>query len=129
MRGIASIAKAVAPVAASALVPAPLVSGARKPTSTDSPVSAPSSWGWGGATLATTSAGPGAVADRGARRGVELVGDAGDGARAALEHDLVALARELAHDVGHERDAPLALDRLFRDADLHERGNLPIGQS
>ena len=31
---------------------------------------------------------------------------------------------ELAHDVGHERHPPLALRRLLRDTDPHERGNL-----
>jgi hypothetical protein len=56
MRGIASIANAVAPVFAIAWLPAPFVSGARKPTSTESGLSAATSPAWGGATLAITSA-------------------------------------------------------------------------
>ena len=56
MRGIASIANAVAPVAAIACRPSALVSGARKPIRTVSP---PRRWvsSWeGGATLTTASA-------------------------------------------------------------------------
>ena len=56
MRGIASIANAVAPVRATAWLPAPLVSGARKPTRTLSVPSAAISPSCGGATFATTSA-------------------------------------------------------------------------
>ena len=56
IRGIASIANAVAPVCASAALPGPFVSGARKPTSTDSAPSRADSSGAGGATFATTSA-------------------------------------------------------------------------
>ena len=67
---------------------------------------------------------PGAVAERGAGLLEQLVRDAGLRAGAGLEHDLVALLDELAHDVGHERDAALALGGLLGDSDLHEGGNL-----
>jgi hypothetical protein len=56
MRGMTSMASAVAPVAAMALLIDPLVSGARKPTSTDSPLRRLTSASSGGATLATRSA-------------------------------------------------------------------------
>ena len=56
MRGIASIAKLVAPLAAIALIPGPLVSGPRKPISTESLPSRAVSASVGAATLATTSA-------------------------------------------------------------------------
>src|SRR3954452_18103497 len=56
MRGIASIAKAVAPVAAIAWMPSALVSGARKPISTDSGRRWPTSGSEGTPTFATTSA-------------------------------------------------------------------------
>ena len=36
----------------------------------------------------------------------------------------MALARQLAHDVGHERDPPLALRGLLGDSDPHGGGNL-----
>src|SRR4051794_21479591 len=56
MRGIASIANAVAPVAAMAWMPSALVSGARKPISTDSARRWPTSCSVGTPTLAITSA-------------------------------------------------------------------------
>ena len=82
MRGIASIANEVAPVAAIALMPGPLVSGPRKPISTDSPVSRAVSSALGAATLATTSA-PHGSPIVGARVGVRGVGDARRRARPA----------------------------------------------
>ena len=42
-----------------------------------------------------------------------------------LDHDLVALLRELAHDVGDERDAALAGGRLGGDADPQGSGTVP----
>ena len=57
------------------------------------------------------------------------VGQPGVLARAGLDHDFVALARELAHDVGDERDATLAGGRLGGDADPQGSGTVPDAQA
>ena len=56
MRGIASIANDVTPVAATARTPSPLVNGCRNPISTPEDFSRTASSAFGGATLTTTSA-------------------------------------------------------------------------
>jgi hypothetical protein len=60
-------------------------------------------------------------AERRPRLLVGRVGDAGAVAGARLDHDLMAGRGELAHDVGHERDAALAGGRLGGDADPQGR--------
>ena len=124
MRGIASIANAVAPVFAIAWLPAPLVSGARKPTRTESDLSDPDLALLRRRDLGDHVGVPGAVAERRAGLLEQLVRDSRLRAGAGLEQHLVALLGELAHDVGHERDAALALGGLLGDSDLHERGKL-----
>ena len=127
MRGIASIANAVAPVARDGLVARAV--GQRGEEADEDAV------GPERGDLAVLRRRdlrhhvglPGAVAERRAGVREQRVGDPGRGARAGLDHDLVALADQLAHDVGHERDPPLALHRLLRDPDPHERGNLSQG--
>ena len=114
------MAKAVAPLAASARVPAPLVSGARKATSTEPPCQR------GALRLARgRDLGHHVGLPRGAEgrpRGLEpRVGEARRGARAGLQDDHVALGGELADHVRDEGDAPLALRRLPGHADPHSR--------
>ncbi len=62
------------------------------------------------------------VADRRAGVGEERVGDQRGLPGPALHHDLMTLRDELFHDLGHQRDPPLARDRLLRDTDPHKSG-------
>src|SRR3954470_13147784 len=61
------------------------------------------------------------VADGGSSACEEVVRDQRGITRTALDDDLVTLRDELAHDLGHEGDSPLALDRFLRNADPHKR--------
>ena len=125
IRGIASIANAVAPVCAQRRVAGARWSAARGSRPAPSPArAAPTPRASGGATLATTSASHApspsvAPAASNSASGIPAAAPA-----PGSTHDLVALAGELAHDVGHERDAPLALGRLLGDPDPHGGGNL-----
>ena len=126
IRGTASIAKLVAPVWAIARIASPCGQRLQKPDQDAVGRSRPISSAVGGATLTTTSASYDAagVVDH-LRAGLLVlgVGDQRPGAGAALDDDLepAIVAGQLAHDLGHERDATLALGRLLGDSDPHER--------
>ena len=68
------------------------------------------------------------VPGRGSGLGEEVVRQAGVGAGARLDHHLVALPGELAHDLGHERDTALAGGRLGGDSDPQGSGTVPERQ-
>ena len=61
----------------------------------------------------------------GARLGVLLVGQQRVPARVGLDRDLVAEPGQLADELGHHRDARLALTRLLGHGDPHGRRTLP----
>ena len=125
MRGIFSIAKAVAPLAAIRSTPSGSVQrgeeadqdGALAEAGRPPPRTAAT-------TLTTASAAQGSpvVAPASSKR---ASGRPAFGARAGLDHDLVALLRELAHDLGDERDTALAGGRLGGDADPQGSGTVP----
>jgi hypothetical protein len=96
IRGIASIANAVAPVAAIARAPSAFVSGARKPIRTESPLSRELS---SGATTFGDHLGLPGIGERRAGLLEQRVRDARGLARAHLHHDGVAAAGQLAHDL------------------------------
>jgi len=95
MRGIASIANAVAPLLAIAAVPAPLVSGARKPTSTESALSDRTSSALGRRHLGDHVGSPDIAAERGADLLEQPIRDARLHAGARLQHDLMTRATSL----------------------------------
>ena len=91
------------------------VSGARKPIRTLPEPSRPISSSVGVRDPEDDVGAPG-VADLGAGLGVLLVGMAGLDAGAGFDDDVEALADQRLDGVGDQRDAPLPLSRLFRDA-------------
>ena len=122
MRGIASIANAVAPVAA---IRSQALGVRARGEEADEDVlgGQPARVAAGG--HADDRLGLVGVAEPGAGLLVVGVGDRGLGARAGLEHDLVARRGELAHDVGNERHAALAGGRLGGDSDPQGSGTVP----
>ena len=128
MRGIFSIAKAVAPAGGDPL-DALLVR--ERGEEADQDAASPSFAGLLGRRRRDLDdrVGLPGVAGGGAGLLEEGVGQARAGARAGLEHDLVARRRELAHDLGNERDAALAGGRLGGDADPQGSGTVPERQA
>ena len=115
IRGIASTAKEVTPPEASALV---VVGGGQRLQEPDQDLA-----GADPADLLERrrrhpedDVGTPGIADRGAGLGVLLVGMAGLDAGAGFDHDLEALADQRLDRVGDQRNSPLPLSRLFRDA-------------
>ena len=122
MRGIASIANAVAPASASAFVVCGAVSGARKPIRIEPWPRPRIASGSGGAIVTTMSlrqTSPASLRDRRAGLGELLVAEQRALARAALDEHVEALGLQLADDLRHERDAMLAGGGLLRDSDPH----------
>ena len=118
IRGTDSSANAVTPAAASASTPAWSESGSRKPISTWPEWRRPRSSADGLRTL-TTPFGLPRVTDRRARLDVRVVRERRGVAGAPLDDELEPLRRELPDGLRHERDPPLALRRLARNADPH----------
>ena len=126
MRGIDSIAKAVTPREASCSIPSLSVSGCRKPISTWPSLQPGDLVGARLADLATISASQGLprVAPASCER---IVGEGCSDTGAGLDHDVDSGRDQLGHDVGHERDSPLARRSLLGDAHLHARRTLEAG--
>ena len=125
IRGIASIANAVAFASASARVVCGLVSGARKPIRIEPEPSPRIASGSGGAIVTTTSLLPhlrGVARDLRPGRGERRVGQQRVRAGAGLHDDVQALRLQLADDLRHERNTVLSRRGLLRDTDPHTRG-------
>ena len=125
IRGIASIAKLVAPDAAIARIASPPVNGCRNPISTLSDRSRPISSDVGVATLTTTSASYTPAGSSTIRAPASSYWLSGISAPAPAPRSTTTSIpppsppRQLAHDLGHERHTSLALRRLLGDSDLH----------
>ena len=128
MRGIASIANAVALASASARVVCGLVSGARKPIRIEPEPEPADRLRVGRRDRDDHVALPhlgGVRRDLRAGVGERLVGQQRVGARARLHDHVEALGLQLAHDLRHERHPVLARRGLLRNADPHMRsGNV-----
>jgi hypothetical protein len=61
----------------------------------------------------------GRVGQRGARGGIRVIGDAGEGAGASLDGDFEAELAELANGLGSGGDTPLTRENLSRDSDTN----------
>ena len=126
MRGIDSIAKAVTPREASCSIPSLSVSGCRKPISTWPSLQPGDLVGARLADLRDDLGFPGAP-ERRARFLERIVGEGCSDAGPGLDDDVDPGRDQLGHDVGHERDSPLARRSLLGDAHPHARRTLEAG--